>query len=158
MSAEVPFCVVLTPCQGELNSFHGPQSTTAQPGFRGGTHGYVFSTCSSLKRQLALKRDSLIVEYAFCFTLKTPELILTIPLFSKQLSHGKAGKAEEQLAPPDRHCPPSPGNRHSPKATRAPGAFGQCSQRQGEILGCPAQGQGLGWMILVSPFLNEYIL
>lgn len=154
MSAGVPLCAV-TPCQRELHSFHGPQSSTAQPGSQGHTHGYIVSTCrSSLKRQLALLKGIL----AFCFTLKTPGLILAIPLFLSNFPMEKQEMAEEQLAPPDRHCPGSPGNGHSPKATRAPGAFEQCPQGQGGILRCPVKGQGLDWTILVGPFLNEDIL
>lgn len=128
VSAEVPLCCA-TPCQRELNPSHGPQSTTAQPASSGGTHGYIFSTCrSSLKRLLALKRDSLIVEYAFCFTLKTPGLTLAIPLFSKQPSHGKAGNGRGTAGFPRQALTRLP---------RAPGPFVQWYQAQGGILECP---------------------
>lgn len=145
--------------QRELHSSHGPQSSTAQPGSRGHTHGYTLSTCrSSLKRQLALLKG--ILDCGICFLLhfKNTWAHFSNSTLSKQLSHGKAGNGRGTAGSTRQALSRLSREWAQPQATRVPGAFEQCPQGQGGILRCPVKGQGLDWMILVGPFLNEDIL
>ncbi|RMC08336.1 hypothetical protein DUI87_14577 [Hirundo rustica rustica] len=85
---------------------------------------------------------------ALCDTDSTLGMAGAVPGQDQAGDHGKV-LPQRVLA-----LPRLPGNEHSPKADRAPGAFGQRSRdAQGGIVGVSVQGQKLDWMIMEAPFL-----
>ena len=82
-----------------ITSSYRLQFIKASPVFNGSTHMLKISTCRNtlLKKQLALKRDSLTVEYAFCFSLKTPWVTINSTAFPGNFLVEKQATAETCL-------------------------------------------------------------